>query len=204
MAYFIDYDEYIFLKPNSISNDVCDYLIDLFEKDEKKTVYDGLSGVGLNTNIKKTRDMKLTKDINKYDNLLCEEVSLCIDHFFKGEKCVKVLPYLNNLLDTGYQLQKYKANEGYYMYHHDSQYEIFNNNVKTRVLTFIWYLNTVESGGETEFFNGRIKVKPEKGKLLIFPATWTYMHKGNIPLSSDKYIVTGWIYSDIWYRKKVN
>jgi hypothetical protein len=73
-----------------------------------------------------------------------------------------------------------------------------NNSIKSRLLTFIWYLNTVENGGETEFFNGRIKIKPEKGKLLLFPSTWTYNHKGNIPISSDKYIVTGWVWGDIW------
>jgi hypothetical protein len=56
----------------------------------------------------------------------------------------------------------------------------------------------VNEGGETEFFNGRIKIKPEKGKLLLFPSTWTFMHKGNTPISSNKYIVTGWLYADIW------
>ena len=67
-----------------------------------------------------------------------------------------------------------------------------------RIITFLWYLNTVEEGGETEFFNGRISIKPEKGKLLLFPSTWTYIHRGNMPISNDKYILTGWIYCDMW------
>jgi hypothetical protein len=37
-------------------------------------------------------------------------------------------------------------------------------------------------------------VKPEAGKLLFFPATWTYPHRGMMPISNDKYIITGWIY----------
>jgi hypothetical protein len=60
-----------------------------------------------------------------------------------------------------------------------------------RLLTFIWYLNDVTDGGETEFING--KIKPKTGKLLIFPSSWNYYHKGNMPLSNDKYIITGWI-----------
>ena len=39
------------------------------------------------------------------------------------------------------------------------------------------------------------------GKLLIFPATWTYMHRGNVPISEDKYIVTGWLYGNSCYNQ---
>ena len=40
------------------------------------------------------------------------------------------------------------------------------------------------------------KIKPKKGRLLIFPSTWTYIHGGNTPISNDKYIVTGWFYRE--------
>lgn len=62
---------------------------------------------------------------------------------------------------------------------------------QSRFLSFIWYLNDVEIGGETEFLNG--KVTPSTGKIVLFPATWTYLHKGCMPISNDKYIITGWI-----------
>jgi hypothetical protein len=51
-----------------------------------------------------------------------------------------------------------------------------------------------EEGGETELCID-LKIKPEKGKLLIFPASWLYPHSGKMPISNDKYIVTGWIYA---------
>ena len=50
------------------------------------------------------------------------------------------------------------------------------------------YLNDVEEGGETAFFHQNIKVKPEKGKMVIFPPYFTHMHKGMRPISNDKYI----------------
>jgi hypothetical protein len=37
------------------------------------------------------------------------------------------------------------------------------------------------------------KVKPEKGKLLLHPAGFPYVHKGNIPLSNDKSILISWL-----------
>lgn len=197
MSYFVDDDEYIYLKPNSISHEVCDFLIDLFESAEPGVVKTGTVVGGFLPEIKKTFDMKLNPSINKFDQTLYHEISLTLNSYFEGSKHKKVAPLLKNISDNGYHIQKYESNSGYYNYHEDEMIEYTGNTVKKRVLTFIWYLNTVEQGGETEFFNGRIKIKPEKGKLLVFPSTWTYMHKGNIPVSNDKYIVTGWVWSDI-------
>jgi hypothetical protein len=62
-----------------------------------------------------------------------------------------------------------------------------------RVITYLWYLNDVNDGGETEFC-GDFKVKPRAGKLVLFPASWCYPHKGIMPLSNNKYIITGWLH----------
>ena len=50
------------------------------------------------------------------------------------------------------------------------------------------YLNDVDEGGETAFFHQDLKIKPEKGKMVIFPPYFTHMHKGMCPISNDKYI----------------
>ena len=42
-----------------------------------------------------------------------------------------------------------------------------------------------------------IKVKPEKGKTLIWPAEWTHAHTGSILKSGKKYIITGWMHFGI-------
>jgi hypothetical protein len=54
------------------------------------------------------------------------------------------------------------------------------------------YLNDVEDGGETEFLYQRMRVKPKQGTLLIWPAGFTHTHRGNPPLSNNKYVITGW------------
>ena len=88
-------------------------------------------------------------------------------------------------------MQKYTKLKGRYIYHQDFMTDWETK--KYRVITFLWYLNDVVEGGETEFW-AKYKVKPEAGKLLFFPSTWTYPHRGMMPISNDKYIITGWIY----------
>ena len=62
-----------------------------------------------------------------------------------------------------------------------------------RFLVFLWYLNDVTEGGETEFLNLGIKVAPRTGRLLMFPPYWMFQHAGLPPLSNDKYIVSTYL-----------
>ena len=62
-----------------------------------------------------------------------------------------------------------------------------------RVLLFMFYINTVEEGGETEFFYQKRKIAPLKGRMVIAPAGFTHTHKGHVPRSGDKLILTSWV-----------
>lgn len=63
----------------------------------------------------------------------------------------------------------------------------------SRNLVFMTYLNDVTDSGETEFDHQKIKVKPEKGLTLIWPADWTHFHRGIVSPTQEKYIMTGWL-----------
>ena len=89
-------------------------------------------------------------------------------------------------------LQKYEKNKGKYTYHND--FNIDYEKKRYRVVTFLWYLNDVEEGGQTEFWGGKHKIKAEKGKLILFPAAWNFPHRGCMPISDNKYIITNWFY----------
>ena len=87
-------------------------------------------------------------------------------------------------------IQKYPENGGYKKWH--TERIGAQGLVGTRHLVFMTYLNDVELGGETEFFHQQLKIKPQKGLSVIFPAEWTFTHRG-IPAPNEiKYIVTGW------------
>lgn len=87
-----------------------------------------------------------------------------------------------------FKVQKTKVGGGYHVWHFESSSREMSN----RILTWMLYLNDVHEGGETEFLYQHMRVKPEQGTLLIWPAAFTHTHRGNPPLSNEKYIVTGW------------
>jgi hypothetical protein len=76
----------------------------------------------------------------------------------------------------------------HYDWHVDST---FGDLCRERLLTCILYLNDMDedAGGCTEFSNGRV-VRPEKGKVLIFPATPQYVYRGAIVNKGTKYEIT--------------
>jgi len=63
-----------------------------------------------------------------------------------------------------------------------------------RFLAFFIYLNTVDTGGETNFVGLNKKVKAKQGRLLIFPPLWTFPHAGMPAVSGDKYIVGSYLH----------
>lgn len=108
-------------------------------------------------------------------------------------------PNVGNLVRYLFRLapinaQKYTKGEGNYGYWHS---EIFPqtgpNDALHRILLFIIYLNDVEEGGETDFFYQNRSVKPKAGSMVVAPCGFTHTHRGNVPVSSDKYIFTSWM-----------
>lgn len=98
-------------------------------------------------------------------------------------------------LETPYNFQKYTPG------HHYSRWHCENNGKNpfdTRVLAFMTYLNTVNDGGETEFLYQNAKIKPKKGKTLVWPAYFTHTHRGLPSNTKTKYIVTGWVKFEPW------
>jgi hypothetical protein len=181
-------DSFIFEMDNNLSSEICDDIIVRFDKDTR--LREGVTGGGLQKSIKLTHDLFISTfpEWLDIDALLFKQLNIGLQLYLK--KLIDVYNYYwfdSTIKDLGYQMQRYKKNEGFYTWHHDFK---INNSSMYRVITFIWYLNDVIEGGETFFLNG--KVIPKKGKLVLFPATWTYLHKGNVPISSDKYIITGW------------
>ena len=203
-------DKFIYIKENCISKYVCKEIIDKFENLEADT-YEGCTAGGYNPHVKKTIDFNLpipglkvynTELYNDWcgiSKLLIGEIEKHIGIYIKNinewinendDKLYSVFPH-HELNIESLLFHKYFANQGSFEYHSDNAIKYKEG--LHRTVTYLFYLNDIDVGGETEIMK-TIKIKPEAGKLLLFPACWTYPHKGCMPISNNKYIITGWIY----------
>jgi hypothetical protein len=195
-------DLYIYTKKNSLPNELCDEIID-FYNDEGNNRYEGVTQSGLNKNIKDTLDFCIPTNVSNennwhkindilsrelYDNLKIYVKNIENSFNISQNSDYKIFD-INYFKENTFMIQKYKKQKGKYIYHNDFSID----DKGYRVITYLWYLNDVEEGGETEFWND-FKIKPEKGKLLLFPAHYAFPHCGKMPISSDKIIITGWLY----------
>ena len=91
---------------------------------------------------------------------------------------------------TTLKIQKTLPTEGYHTWHieHGKGFDL-----EPRAFVFSIYLNDVEEGGETEFLHFSKRVQPKTGRIVIWPAAFPYLHRGNPPLSGEKYILTSWM-----------
>jgi prolyl 4-hydroxylase len=86
-------------------------------------------------------------------------------------------------------VKEYRAGTGEaFQVHFDSIYDVSN-----RYLVFLWYLNDVTEGGETEFPDLPLRVEARRGRLLMFPPYWMFQHAGLPPRSGDKYILSSYL-----------
>ncbi len=180
-------NSFIFEKQNALPAELCDDMIQRFEAQTDEQ-YQGRIGqtVSQDNSIKKTTDLVVSgkdhwKDV---DNNLFRSMGIAIKEFREA------YPYFKGpFKDMGYGIQRYNPGE-YYHWHIDGGSHDFSQ----RQLVAIWYLNDVPGpGGETEFLFQNIKIKPEKGKLVLFPPFWTHEHRAVTLNEGVKYIATTWI-----------
>ena len=171
-------DDFIGYFPKSIDPNFCDFLCSYMDKAEQ------VQG-------------------RRYTHV--KDKQICLDAFSPGEAkdlmngvngClyyyVSEFSYLTNFnyVSAVVLMQKTAPTEGYHMFHAENLN--YNNNIRT--MAWMVYLNDVEEGGETEFPELDLTVTPKCGTMLLFPSTWTYLHRGNTPISNDKYILGSYLH----------
>lgn len=172
---------------------LCDSLVDYFEKNAG-VQRPGFVGSGvIDTSFKQSLDISMTpKEIGKPENEIFgkyfEQLNQCFwDYLDEWE-------FLKTFLDTvhigKFNIQKYNDG-GHFGGLHSERTALVNAH---RVLVWMTYLNDVAAGGETEFPHFGLKVRPTRGKTLIWPAEWTHAHRGCVVQRGPKYIITGWMH----------
>jgi len=179
-------ENYIRVYEDVLTEEDCQRVIDAFEKSitgpeviDNKQVYGG-SGVIRN-------DLAIFFDERwpQAHSEIHERLRAHVTNYVKEFPIIDSMPI--GSMHT--KVQRTMPGGGYHTWHCEH-----NNQMHTRVLVWVLYLNEVE-GGETEFLNQNLRVAPKPGRLVLFPAYWPWAHRGNPPLSGAKYIATGWFNS---------
>ena len=176
-------DNFIREYSDVLPNEAISYIKNLIDgmHDNKSMV------LGINNNVTRS-DIQLS--LEPFYAEICKDVNKCLI-----ERCL--FPYLEDfpMLKGDYEwisgrtlAQKTKPSQGFHAWHCESS--DWSN--MERLLAWMIYLNDVEEGGETEFLYQQKRFFPKKNTALIWPGSWSHLHRGNPPLSGNKYILTGW------------
>ena len=195
-------DDYILEIPDFLPSDLCASIVRRFENDSRKKhgyFYYDVNGTMVERD-KMNTELMITglegwSDIDtlfrNYTMKAYDTYMTRLDTYFQkyndvyhvydrelSTRRVSFTPFPIQRIDTG----------GQYDWHHDGNLDA------PYFVQALFYLNTLEDGdgGCTEFTNGR-KVRPETGKLLVYPCSWTFLHTGGKVLRGPKYICTSTI-----------
>lgn len=190
--------DFIYEDIGAVPNSLCDRLIEMFEANKELHVDGEINSETSETNkkIKNNREMYIpdkvgTQEIENLHNHCIISLKKYIN-YLQEHSIDKGNSKVDSLISSSFkrvrlsypQIQKNVVGSFF-------DWHIDKTEKNERLLHFIIYLNDVDddSGGETEFSNGRI-IKPQKGKILIFPCTFFHVHRGKELLRGVKYITS--------------
>ena len=176
---------FIEIYDNLLSKEECDRIITAFEN--SSNVDWGKTSGGLEFDYKKCKQISLfLHEGDEIGSIIGPHLSTAVQKYDKKYKALDFQPSWN--IYPRFNIQKYEGeDEGYKLWH--SEHGPTEASSK-RVLAWMIYLNNAKSG--TEFINYPT-VNPKRGRGVIWPSSWTHVHRGVIPNKGLKYIATGWL-----------
>ncbi len=178
---------FISIFDNTISEEECKQIIYEFEDSKEKQVEGKVGDNKIKIGTKKSTDISYSfRDNSSTTKIISKSLQKYVNEY------INEYPELDTHVGSWttfdyFNVQKYKPQEGYFKTH----CEVVDIKSATRILVWMFYLNSVEDGG-TLFPQYEIGIKAIQGRLVIWPAYWTHLHKGQISQTQTKYITTGW------------
>jgi hypothetical protein len=179
-------NDFIRVYDNALEPSVCDFIIDFFEKNTDKHERVENNKKPNFTQLNLTDNSKVTEKINNIHNYLISKVYEYKKQYYNlfNDVC---FPQEHNF--EQFRIKKYFPEKEDQF---DTHVDVLDHSSSRRFLSFLWYLNDVNVGGETVFEN--MSIKPKRGSMIIFPPVWLFVHKGNPPVSNIKYIMSTYLH----------
>lgn len=125
------------------------------------------------------------KELSEIGNLIYGGLDAAFEHY-----ATEIYPFAKNNIKSeeyGDAILKY-TDSGHLPAHHD-------HGVSSRVLSVVMYLNDDYDGGEIEFRQSNVKIKPEAGSIIFFPSNFLYIHEVMKVSNGTRYALPHWYHN---------
>ena len=182
-----DVTSYLQCFDNALAPDLCAQMVDSFEKLARLHTRNG-RGVMSQLGQSSWTEMNVTKAGDAdLESFFRGQIAHYLQRYNELLKLTLPIPLRERIENL--RIKRYFVESGdQFQPHFDSM--DYNSN---RYLVFIWYLNDVADGGETDFPDLGMRISAKAGRLLIFPPYWMFQHAGLPPKSNDKYIISTYL-----------
>lgn len=179
------YDEnHIMVLDDVLSPELCDAIVAKYQEDPRKT--DALSKTLYN---------------RPYREGKCLTISRHEDWFDLDTQVFKAVQQATQIYAARHQIETDFRDIGYTVADFEpgrvtqEHIDHIHGQSVFRLITMVLYLNEPGEGGETYFVEQKQKVKPKKGRAVMFPPFYTHRH-GSLAASENRYILVTWMCSD--------
>ena len=172
---------FLIYENESLSHDICDTIMNIFNTYFTMKI----NTVQINFKIKENDPLDNIK------NILMNQIKYHLELYLTSQLST-------NLNVTNISINKCNVYK-FFKNHNINSKNIVNYckfSKKLTLFSFIWILNDVEDEWIIKFYND-YKIKPEKGKIILFPSEWFIPFSMNNSLSNELYIIQGVIFIDV-------
>lgn len=178
--------DYLKIFPDTFPNKVSDMLLEFPRKSSPAVVSDCTKGFN-----KINDSYRITNNIHLNDDIISNISSGLVEFWYNTLDSYFHKPIVN--IEKP-QLLHYNIG-GKYDIHNDC--EDFVDDVLTRIyprdVTVLAYLNDNYEGGEIEFPDFGIKIKPKKNTVIAFPSYYEFQHRVLPVTSGERFTLVTWI-----------
>lgn len=182
-----DIASYVQCFDNALDAGFCQKMIESFNR---LSGYHARSGRGVMAQLEDSAwtELNVTKVADaSFEQYFREQVYRYLAIYNERAGLTLPVPSRNRLENL--RIKRYLATAGDQFQPHFDALDYCSN----RYMVFLWYLNDVLEGGETEFCDLGIRIEARQGRLLMFPPYWMFQHAGLPPRSNDKYMISTYL-----------
>ena len=199
------FENFIYMNDEALSENECNKIIDCVNTN-KKTLQECQKYISVDLQeevheknplfkINVRDDLQLFLSYTIFDFEIMNKItSICQEGMKEYSKkyptIINTLP--NGVCNPDIKYHIVKSGEGYHSWHSEWNTQLPNDR---RMLVWHISLTNHENEGELEFLYHKERITPKAGRLIIFPAFFPWLHRGNaIRSDKEKHYITGWYY----------